>query len=371
MRKVLIFPDFDTFGGTRTFLKNLIDYYQLNYYQIVIAVEKEHCDQEILDFFEKTQSEIIFLSEKCRKGIFSRFHILEIITDLILGIPIILKERPEIVVVSTAYPGKFLGLMLLFPLKLIYILHSYPTCASMVNRILLLLSLNDKKRILAVSEFSKKQISKYWLPGKRQKFIHYIYNFSNLENDSRSSINKEVKDLKKVLTIGHVRWYKNPDIWYSVALKTIEKYTGNVEFLWAGEGDLFEYYRDKITQADIAKIKFLGFKENIAGLYNQSDIYFQPSLMESHGIAVVDAMMMGLPCVVSNAGGLPESVVDGKTGYVVDPDDPDAMVEKILHLLENENLRESMGEAGKERYKTRFSQERWRKEMNAFHEQLL
>ena len=35
----------------------------------------------------------------------------------------------------------------------------------------------------------------------------------------------------------------------------------------------------------------------------------------SHGIAVVDAMLMALPCVVSNAGGLPESVVNGKTGY--------------------------------------------------------
>jgi len=228
MRKVLIFPDFDTFGGTRTFLKNLIDYYQLNYYQIVIAVEKEHCDQEILDFFGKTQSEIIFLSEKCRKGIFSRFHILEIITDLILGIPIILKERPEIVVVSTAYPGKFLGLMLLFPLKLMYIIHSYPTCASTVNRILLLLSLNDNKRILAVSEFSKNQISKYWLPGKRQKFIHYIYNFSNLENNFSGSKIKGEKDVQKVLTIGHVRSYKNPDRWFSVALQTIEKYTGDV-----------------------------------------------------------------------------------------------------------------------------------------------
>jgi len=371
MRKVLIFPDFDTFGGTRTFLKNLIDYYQLNDYQIVIAVEKEHCDQEILDFFGKTQSEIIFLSEKCRKGIFSRFHILEIITDLILGIPIILKERPEIVVVSTAYPGKFLGLMLLFPLKLMYIIHSYPTCASTVNRILLLLSLNDNKRILAVSEFSKNQISKYWLPGKRQKFIHYIYNFSNLENNFSGSKIKGKKDIQTVLTIGHVRTYKNPDRWFSVALQTIEKYTGDVEFLWAGEGDLFDYYRNKIKKANISKIKFLGFQENVAELYNQSDIYFQPSLMESHGIAVVDAMMMGLPCVVSNAGGLPESVSHEKTGYIVDPNDTDTMVEKILNLLEDENVRKSMGEAGKERYKIKFSQERWIKEMTAFHEHLL
>jgi len=134
---------------------------------------------------------------------------------------------------------------------------------------------------------------------------------------------------------------------------------------------LFDYYRNKIKKANISKIKFLGFQENVAELYNQSDIYFQPSLMESHGIAVVDAMMMGLPCVVSNAGGLPESVSHEKTGYIVDPNDTDTMVEKILNLLEDENVRKSMGEAGKERYKIKFSQERWIKEMTAFHEHLL
>ena len=366
MKKVLIFADFDKFGGTRTFLKNLIGYYRLTDYQIVTAIEKGSCDQDILDFLTKNRIKFVFLSEKYREGIFSRFHILEIISDLILGIPIIVRERPEIVVISTAYPGKFLGLMLLFPLKLIYILHSYPTCISTINRILLLTSLNAKKRILTVSKFSRNQISEYWLAGKKQKFVYYIYNFSNLE--SHNLLNKENNDVKKVLTLGHVRWYKNPDVWYSVALKTIEKYPGNVEFLWAGEGDLLDFYRNTIQDENNPKIKFLGFQRDIVELYTQSDIYFQPSLRESHGIAVVDAMMLGIPCVVSNSGGLPESVINEETGYVVEPNDVDAMVEKILNLLENENLRKSMGEAGREHCLKNFSHKRWIKEMKSFHE---
>jgi len=370
MRKVLLFPDFDKFGGTRTFFKNLIDFYLSNDYLVVTAIEKERCDQDILEFLTKNRIKIIFLSERYRCGIFSRFHISEIITDLINGIPIIVRERPEIVVVSTAYPGKFLGLIVLFHVKLIYILHSYPTCVSKVNRILLRTSLNANTRILAVSKFSMNQISKYWLPGRRQKYLQYIYNFSDLENNSRSFVSSERKGSKKILTLGHVRWYKNPDIWYSVALKTIEKYQGDVEFLWAGEGDLLDFFRDKIEKAHISNIKFLGFQRNIAELYSQCDIYFQPSLMESHGIAVVDAMIMGLPSVVSNTGGLPESVVDGITGYVINPSDTDTMVEKLLTLLEDENLRKSMGMAGKERYKTKFSQDRWIKEMKTFHEKL-
>jgi glycosyltransferase involved in cell wall biosynthesis len=375
MKKVLLFPDFDKFGGTRTYLKNLIDYYRSDGYQIVTVIEKEYCDQDILEFLTKNDIKIIVTSIKYRAGIFSRYY-LSIIADLILGVPIIVKERPDIVLISTGTPGKFLGLMLLFPLKLIYILHSYPTCTRPAiicrmrfYRMLLLASLNDNKRILTVSKFSKNQITKCWLSEKRQKFVHFIYNFSNLENNSHSPTNTGNNDVKKILTLGHVRGYKNPDIWFSVAQKTIEKYHGDVEFLWAGEGELLDEYRDKVKKDNISHIKFLGFQKNVAELYKQSTIYFQPSQLESHGIAVIDAMIMGLPCIVSNAGGLPESVIDGQTGYTVDPNDTDAMVEKILNLLENENLRRIMGKAGKENYLNTFSHKKWIQEMNAFHEQ--
>jgi glycosyltransferase involved in cell wall biosynthesis len=371
MKKVLIFPDFDKFGGTRAYFKNLIDYYRSENYQIVAAIDKVWCDQEIREFLTKNDIKIILLSIKYRTGIFSRTY-LSIIVDLIFGVPIIVKERPDIVLISTGRAGDFLGLMLLFRLKFIYILHSYPMCVkpNIFYRMLFSVLLDDNKRILTVSEFSKKQIIKCWSAEKRKKFIHFIYNFSNLENDFSHQTNTGKNDVKKILTMGHVRWYKNPDIWYSVALKTIEKYKGDLEFLWAGEGELLDIYRDKVKKDNISQIKFLGYQKNVAELYNQSVIYFQPSLVESQGIAVIDAMMIGIPCIVSNAGGLPESVVDGETGYVIDPNDTDAMAEKILNLLENENLRKSMGNAGKEYYLNNFSHKRWIQEMKKLNENL-
>ena len=371
MKKVLLFPDFDTFGGTRTYFKNLIDFYRSENCQIVAAIDKEYTDQDILEFLTKNDVKIYLLSIKYRSGIFSRFY-LRIFVDLFLGAPIIIKERPDLVLISTGKIGKFLGLMILFPLKLVYVLHSYPECVrpAFIKRMLLLVSLHGARRILTVSKFSQNQITKCWLAGRRQQFVHFIYNFSNLENNSWNSTTYGKNDVKRVLTLGHVIWYKNPGIWYSVAVKTIEKYHGNVEFIWAGEGELLDIYRDKVKKDNISHIKFLVFQKNVVELYNQSDIYFQPSLAESQGIAVIDAMMMGLPCVVSNAGGLPESVVNGKTGYIVDPHDTDTMVEKILDLLENEDLRRKMGNAGKEYYLNNFSHKRWIQEMKIFHERL-
>jgi glycosyltransferase involved in cell wall biosynthesis len=376
MKKVLIFADFNKFGGTRTYFKNLVDYYLLDDYQIVTAIDKDYCDQDILEFLTKNNIKKIFLSRKNRNGIFSRFP-LGIIVDHFLGFSIIVKERPNLILISTGSPGKFLGLMLLFPLKIIYILHSYPTCIRphffyrlllLFYRLLLLTSLNENKRILTVSKFSKNQIVKCWLTDKKQKYVDYIYNFSNLENNSSIPKESGITDVKKILTLGHVVWYKNPDIWYSVAVKTIQKYPGDLEFLWVGGGDLLDTYREKVKNDNMPQIKFLGFQKNVTELYNQSAIYFQPSRLESHGIAVVDAMLMAVPCIVSNAGGLPESVVDGKTGYVVNPDNINEMVSRLLNLLENENLRVSMGKAGKEYYENTFSYKRWIQEMKRLNE---
>jgi glycosyltransferase involved in cell wall biosynthesis len=365
MKKVLIFPDFDKFGGTRTHIKNLINYYCLENYMIVTAIDREYCDQDILEYLTKKNIKNIFLSRKYRMGVFSRFY-LGIIVDLFLGIPIIIKERPNIVIISTGSPGKFLGLMLLYPLKLIYILHTYPICirSNLIYRLLLLVSLNTEKRIVTVSKFSRNQIIKCWLAGKKRKFVDYFYNFSILENDSICNKDSRKKDIMKILTVGHVVWYKNPDTWYSVAVKTIQNYNGNLEFLWAGEGDLLEFYREKVKKDNIPQIKFLGYQNNIGELYSQCDIYFQPSRLESHGIAVVDAMQMAIPCIVSNIGGLPESITDGKTGYIINPDNIDEMVLKILNLLGNDSLRGTMGKAAKKFYEKTFSKKRWTMEMN-------
>ncbi len=76
-------------------------------------------------------------------------------------------------------------------------------------------------------------------------------------------------------------------------------------------------------------------------------------MIESHGISVLHALKEGLPCVVSDKGGLPESVQEGVTGYIVSSSDIEGCADKLLRLVENAALREEMGDAGKKRY-TKF-----------------
>lgn len=78
------------------------------------------------------------------------------------------------------------------------------------------------------------------------------------------------------------------------------------------------------------------------------DIYVALSRSESFGVAIIEASATGRPVVVSDAGGLPEVVVDGVTGIIVPTEDPQSASDAILKLILDRNLRIQMGDAGKQ-----------------------
>lgn len=83
---------------------------------------------------------------------------------------------------------------------------------------------------------------------------------------------------------------------------------------------------------------------------NKMDIACFPSTheSESYGVAAVEASACGLPVVVSNIGGLPEVVEDGKTGFLCEPKNPNDLAEKLYELVINPELRQKMGKAGRD-----------------------
>lgn len=125
-----------------------------------------------------------------------------------------------------------------------------------------------------------------------------------------------------------------------------------------------------VKRRNLKNVDFIGFKQTVQTLYKDCDIYFQPSMIESHGISVLHAMKEGLPCVVSDKGGLPESVQEGVTGYIVSSSDIEVCADKLLRLVENAALREEMGDAGKKRYYEIFSYSRWLAEMTKLFQSL-
>ncbi len=98
--------------------------------------------------------------------------------------------------------------------------------------------------------------------------------------------------------------------------------------------------------------------ERIIHYYQSADVVVNPSFSEAGGRSVIEAMACGVPVVATRVGGLPEYLEDGKTGILVEPGDASALAEAIICLLSDENLRRSMGEAGRKRAVKYFSWER-------------
>jgi trehalose synthase len=85
-----------------------------------------------------------------------------------------------------------------------------------------------------------------------------------------------------------------------------------------------------------------------------SDVVIQKSTREGFGLVITEALWKGTPVVASNVGGIPTQMVDGETGYLLDPLDFDGFAEKIVMLMQDEGLRNKLGAQAKEYMRENF-----------------
>jgi len=96
----------------------------------------------------------------------------------------------------------------------------------------------------------------------------------------------------------------------------------------------------------------------LARLYSRAEIAVVPSLYEGFSLPAIEAMSCGVPVVATTGGALPEVIGEsGKTGVLVTPDDPEALVRAIGDLLDDPATRARLGAAGRQRVMERFTWE--------------
>ena len=101
-------------------------------------------------------------------------------------------------------------------------------------------------------------------------------------------------------------------------------------------------------------VRFAGFRADVPAVMRQIDICVQPSLQESFGIVLLEAMAAGVPVLGSNVEGIPEIVTDGVTGRLVSPADPDALGSALCEMIRDADIRRNMGLAGRKRVEDSF-----------------
>lgn len=131
------------------------------------------------------------------------------------------------------------------------------------------------------------------------------------------------------------------------------------KLLLVGEGPDLPKIQAKIRQLGLTeRVHFLGKQDDVAHVISIADLMLLPSEKESFGLVALEAMACGVPTIGSLAGGIPELVVNGKTGYLSPIGDTASMAANAVRLLQDERLYASFREAGLHRARTEFCDER-------------
>lgn len=169
------------------------------------------------------------------------------------------------------------------------------------------------------SKFIKNKIDMVGNPVSRKKILDMV---------SEDDYNK----IYDICCIGRIVEQKNPKRFIDIIYK-LKKKIPNIKAVWVGNGEMYEEiinYRDKMDLKE--NIEFVGFKKNPYTYLATSKIFLLTSSTEGYGLVAFEALTLGVPCVVSNIGGLP-SIVDNSCGKLcnIDKDFIDEVSELICN----------------------------------------
>lgn len=198
-------------------------------------------------------------------------------------------------------------------------------------------SINESDAITAVSDNLRDETFKSFAIEKEIKVI------PNFVDANRFHLtNKE--HFKKMLAPGGERILAHVSNFRKVkrvedVLAIFEKVHQQMpsKLLMIGDGPERQNAEDICRKMGITDdVRFLGKQDQMEEILNIADLFLLPSQYESFGLAALEAMACGVPVISSNAGGLPEINVHGKTGFLAEVGDVEDMAQHAIHILEDE-----------------------------------
>lgn len=164
------------------------------------------------------------------------------------------------------------------------------------------------------------------------------------------------QDATLVVSIGNIRPAKGYEHLVDAAVTMADR-DPKVHFVVVGhqKEKLFNKLMDQVANAPRQpNIHWLGFRQDVANILRQADIFLLPSVSEGFSISTVEAMMAGVPVIATRSGGPEEIIIDGVSGILVPVKDPGAIVVAIQKLMGQSKRKRVIDEARRSA-KDRFS----------------
>ena len=188
-----------------------------------------------------------------------------------------------------------------------------------------------------------------------------------VSDDSRNEL-REALCPRTAVMVGRLTAQKDP----TTLLEAWKRVTGNHRLLLVGDGPLRAEVETAIRgEALRDRVEVLPPTTDIPALMRTAHVFVMSSRWEGLPLAVIEAMMSGLPVVATRVGGVPEVVTEHETGFLVPPGDPEALAAALRRLLNEPFLAYRMGQAGRRRALACFTEARMLAEMDAVYARAL
>lgn len=175
------------------------------------------------------------------------------------------------------------------------------------------------------------------------------------------------KDAPVVGTIAVFRAQKRLDDWVRVA-QQIRRAVPDAQFILVGDGGLRPQLERYVQEAGLGEVVHLvGLQDEVRPYLAAMDVYLMTSEFEGLPIALLEAMAMGVPPVVTAVGGIPELVTSGVNGALHPQGVLDALAASVTRMLQDAAKRGRLGQAARRTVAQRFSMERMQRELEAIY----
>ncbi|MEN6552456.1 MAG: glycosyltransferase family 4 protein [Methanobacterium sp.] len=252
------------------------------------------------------------------------------------------KIKPDIIhiqTISIAVPGLLSKMFLKKP----YIVYGRGADIYIPDKFTKLISkivLKNANFVIALTQDMKEAMMKIY-----QRDIIVIPNGIDMERFKEISIRTSHNDkVKTILFVGTLRPVKGV-IYLIEAMKIVKNEYHGAKLLIVGDGTEGDKLRAIVKELDLEdSVSFAGQRSNneIPKYMAESDIFVLPSLSEGFPNVILEAMAVGLPVISSKVGGIPNIIQEGINGLLVEPMNSKDIANKILILLNNEDLRKKI-----------------------------
>jgi len=310
-------------------------------------------------------------------GILNR-KFLKLLPLTLWGFHLLFKEKPDgLILTKWTHEGP-VGFMLKKFFGVDYILIAHGTeIRYFLNFPLIVKSIikgifKEAVKVIAVSDYTKTLLLEMGVDPNKILVLHNSIDKNDYDLEIDADDIKKRYDLNGklvLLTVARLVKRKGHDVVLKALSELRNKYE-NLVYIITGDGEYKEHLIKLTKELNVEdRVIFTGFvsKEELQKIYKICDIFIMPSReeggdVEGFGISFLEAGLYGKPVIGGRSGGVKEAVMDGVTGFLVDPTDVSQIINKLSILLENPALRREMGERGKIRVLNEFNlQKRIRK----------